>query len=679
MHPGMDPRRRVAILPRSMHEAPLSSAAPPRPSVRIGADDLSPERALESEWLETDGRGGFASGTVGLVPTRRYHGLLVAAPPGTARRHVFLAHLVESVRGESAALDSGALAAFELAPWPRWTWRVPGGAVVRELAFDRGAPTVLVRYSLAEGAAPLELCVRLRFACREADALTIENDVLDPEVRRSGDALEFRPYASLPPVSWRVDAPAGWRREPGWTRGLELAADRARGYGGREDQFTPGAVTVRLAAGRPVVLAASIVAPPADPGAAWRRQAARRAARPGGARGLQARLAAAADDFLYRAESGRRGVIAGYPWFGEWGRDTFLALPGLTLATGRPELCGQVLLGALPFLRDGLLPNVFGATPEESHYGSADAALWFARAVREYELAGAGRERVRADYLEALRAIAEATLAGTALGVGVDDAGLFRAGDPSLNPTWMDAVTSAGPVTPRHGSPVELAALWVSLLRQLVELEDGATRRSRWRLESERASTAFLERFCLPDGALADVWREGEVDRSVRPNMVLAASLELAPLSRAQRRAVVERARAELVTPYGLRTLAPGSEGYRGTYGGGPEERDGAYHQGTVWPWLVGAYVEASLRGGRSAAELEEELAPAFGALERELDGLGLNHVSEVFSGDPPHGAGGTIAQAWNTAELLRASALLEGARAGSGRRAAAREDRLEP
>ena len=324
-----------------------------------------------------------------------------------------------------------------------------------------------------------------------------------------------------------------------------------------------------------------------------------------------------------------------------------------------------MLTGALPHLKEGHLPNIYGPTDAESHYGSLDAALWFARAVLLYDRAGGDRGLLRGELGAALTEIAETWIAGTGLGVAVDEDGIVTAGSAELNPTWMDARTSEGPVTPRHGAPVEINALWYSLLAHLEELavDKTATRDAkRWRALRRRARKAFLARFWLEDeGYLADVWRpDGSSDASVRPNMVLAASLEASPLTRAQRGSIVERANAELLTPVGLRTLSPSDPHYAPRFEGGPDERDGAYHQGTVWPWLLGAWVEASLRAfGRSRA-VRDDLRAKLSGLEPELERAGLLHVSEVFDGDAPHRPGGTIAQAWNTAELLRAFSMLE-------------------
>ncbi len=640
---------------------------------RQTAHDAVTDPRLALEWLETDGCGGYASSTALLCHTRRQHGLLVAPIPGAATRYVLLSRFDEVLRDAGghahelsvarypalfAPRGDRALRGFELAPHPVATYEFGQARLVREVRTLRGRHAVLVRYFLEEAPGPHTLELRPLLPFREADALTIENDRAHLTATAIPAGVSFQPYTALPALSLTASREAPFEADPVWFRNLRFDADRARGYEGREDEPSPGVLRVTLAPGEDVIIAAATGESVADPRAAW-RDSLRRDAK------VRDRLERAADDFLYRTPDGRLGVIAGFPWFLEWGRDTFLALPGLTLARGRHAECAEVLTGALPFLKQGLLPNVFGVGALDSHYGSADAALWFARAVLLFERSGGNKGLVRRELRPALEAIAEAYFAGTELGVHVDQAGMLQAGGPDLNPTWMDAQTSGGPVTPRHGSPVEICALWCSLLAQLRELAASKAAKKTWGERSRAANATFQERFWVAsEKRLADVWRDGVQDLAVRPNMVLAASLELAPLTRTQRQAIVRCARAQLLTPRGLRTLAPTDPDYVARYAGGPEQRDAAYHQGSVWPWLLGPYVEATVRAYAPTRARLAELSLLLDGLAPELDRAGLNHVSEVFDGDQPHAPGGTIAQAWNAAEWLRARHLLEEARA---------------
>lgn len=637
------------------------------------------ERSLETEWLETNGLGDYASSSLLFCPTRRQHGLLVVRPEGSERRHVFLSRFEEEVHGSGVQLPLTTtgypdtwypaagehLEAFELAPHPRTHHRAGELEVTREVCMPRGRRAVLLRY-VANANAVLELRPFLPF--READSLTVENEDVHEEADVASHGVTFHPYDGMPALHISASAELEFVPRAYWYNDVDLPRDRERGYPAREDHFSPGLLRIPLVANEPVVVGASLEAPLEDPRLAWSNEKRRRTRRLGGLGigeepGPHERLLAAADDFLVSID-GRLGIDAGYPWFTEWGRDTFIALPGLTLARGDLKTCERILGESLEFLRDGLLPNVFGTSPTTSHYNSVDASLWFARAVLLYARAGGSAARVKRDYAPALLEIAERYWEGTGLDIRADEGGLLHAGSDELNVTWMDARTSAGPVTPRAGCAVEINALWYSLLKHVEELSSSKAdrpARKRWRERRLLAKRTFLGRFWLEkERYLADVWEEGRVDRSVRPNMVLAAALEYSPLVKAQRLGVVERARTELLTPRGLRTLSPKSEAYRPRYEKDPEERDGAYHQGTVWPWLFGFYVEAALRARGNARGVRDELRATWSAIAEELDQAGLNHVSEVFDGDEPRRPGGTMAQAWNTAELLRSHALLE-------------------
>ncbi|MCY2961000.1 MAG: glycogen debranching enzyme N-terminal domain-containing protein [Planctomycetota bacterium] len=665
------------------------------------------EDSLTQEWLETDGLGGAASSTVLLCPTRRYHALLMTPRPGTAKRHVWLSRYDDALvvggrelplsmaryRGVWAPHGHQALESFELAPFPRWTWLWGGVRVEREVLVPAGEACVLVRWRVSGAGEPVKLRLRPLLPFREADALTVENMALDARVERfevAGGGIACQPYGELPRISIAVSQPFEFTSEAVWYRGLEYTSDLQRGYPGHEDQFSPGAFEIVLADGADVVVQANLGAPLADPLARFERESRRRraaaeralarskpaqgelfqsaAAGRGDAAtaplGVRAALELSADAFLYRTETGRRGVIAGWPWFLEWGRDTYISLPGLLAARGRNAELGDALAGAIDFLRDGLLPNVFGATPAESHYGSVDASLWFARAVRLHEKAGAPTREIAARFLPALLEIATCYRDGTGLGIRGDEDGLLVAGSPKLNATWMDARIEGVPVTPRHGAPVEIEALWYFLLAYVEDLllHVGRTQDARaWRTHKERAALAFLDRFWMAsEERLADVWRVDEVERALRPNQVIAAALEWSPLSRAQRGLVAKSAAEVLLVPRGLRTLDPRDRAYVGRYAGNEHERDRAYHQGTAWPWLVGSFVEAWLRGVGDDANDRAFLRGVLDSFAPHLQEAGLMHVSEVFDGDAPHTPGGCFAQAWSTAEILRAYALLD-------------------
>ena len=684
-------------------DAGLEATKSVMPKARSHASPATPLRSVDAdastEWLLTDGRGGYACGTVGALATRRYHGLWIARCDASARRSMVVADLDERVgalgsvgqadgmshvmrahwRGADAPSLPYAEVRFSRRPLPSWRFDAEHGSFEREVALRREvdgvAAALLVRWRNL-GDAPIRLEVRPLLGWCDADHLITADESWDGAVQAQGASWGVRPTDALPTLWMTADGVAAFTEASTWYRGFHFEVDRLRGYDHCGDRWSPGVLELDLGPGQDAVVAFALGAPEPAPREAFAAERARSEALSAtvaeDARPLVARLELGAEDFFDRGVGERLGVLAGFPWFGEWGRDVFLALPGLTLARGRLDLAEEVLQGCLPFLKDGLLPNIYGRSVADSDYGSCDAALWFALAVMRYRDAGGDRRLLAERLVPALRSIAAAYERGTALGLEVGPDGLLRAGRADLNATWMDAQTESGPVTPRQGLPVEIQALYYALLAFLAEQDGGS---GAFEAQRDRCGEAFLAAFWLEqDGYLADRVHDGRPDRSVRPNMLVSAALPWSPLSREQRAGVVEKAAASLVTPCGLRTLAPDDPSYVAVYGGDVEARDGAYHQGTVWPWLAGFYVEAALQAADAACRsaVAEQLSSWLDALlATELDRAGLDHVSEVFDGDPPHRPGGTIAQAWNTGELLRAHALCRAATA-SGEQAEA-------
>jgi predicted glycogen debranching enzyme len=659
--------------------------------LRFDRDDCLPiERALTREWLLTDGIGGYASSSILLCHARRHHGLLAAIPAGHATRHLFLARFDESLHREQTsfsislaryrgAFSTGgqtSLQSFELLPFASFSYRIGRANILRQVLLVQGAPIVLSRYLVETGRRDIELRLRPLLPFRRADGLTGENLELDPRVARIARGIGCRPYASLPALHVTVGgADARFDPDPVWYRRIEYPTDLRRGEPGHEDQFSPGTFRLHVTPDEAIVVAATIDSPVDDPAALWQTESARQIASIQTVhQSTRDVLQFSSTAFVARAPlSNRLTVQAGFPWLGEWGRDTFVAAPGLLLRRDDPagvDACGEILAGALTFLRDGLLPDRFGRGPDDSGYGSIDTSLWFARAVRLWSLAGGSRDELHERFLPALRAIADGLAAGggaagRALGLVHDDGGLLSAGAPDVAPTWMQSRDDDGPVTPRHGCAVEVNALWAFLLKFLETLHgehgDAAGERE-WRRRRRRAAQAFLQRFWIDDERyLADVWRAGQQDRSLRPNMVIAAALEWSPLTRGKRTDVVRHAEAELLTPRGLRSLDPADPRYLGRHEGPPADRERALHRGTVWPWLCGFYCEASLRAYGAGRKHVRGLRALLDGFADHLREHGLLHVSQVFDGDPPHRPGGTIAQAWSCGELLRAYRMLDG------------------
>ncbi len=635
------------------------------------------ETALACEWIEADGIGGYAASTPHLCPTRRQHGLLVAPAGADGRRHLFLSRYEETleVDGHRFPLSLGrypdlfsphghlAMERFSPRPFPVATYRIGGATLTREILRLRGAPTVLVRWTLS--GAPRGATLRLRplLPFRDADALTHENGALSPRSERVGRLLRLRPYPELPPISFTVGG-GGWRfdSDPTWYRRIELQADLARGYEGHEDTFSPGSILAELAPDRGLVVAASIAEPPVDPAAEFDAEAASRraadvaASAAGALRGV---LAAGADRYLVRRADGTVGAIAGFPWYSERARDDAIALPGLLLSLGRAD---DLLDSAIALLAragdDPLAP---------------DASLWAALASRRAELAGASSAHVRGALLEALVDVSKAFVTGRIPGVTPDDAGLLRLDASGPPRTWMDAALEGRSTAPRGAYPVEVEALWIFLEAYLGELHARADHASDARSHRERArkaGAAFHDRFWMPGPRhLADTWGDMGPDATIRPNMVIAAALEWSPLSRAERRDVVSCAEGALLTPVGLRTLAPAHPAYAPRAEGSIADRERAACQGPVRPWLLGPFVEASLRAFGHARSVRTRLLSILDGLAPAVRTGGLGHLPELFDGDPPHRPGGAFAFAPSDGEVLRAYALLDSKSPGrSGR-----------
>jgi len=660
------------------------------------------DRSPTAEWLETDGLGGFASGTAGLIRTRRYHALLLASADPPGRRYVLvngLEVLVATPAGtvplsshvyapQDRALPSVVhpdgmrfIKRFDPEPWPTWQFVLPDGtAIEQSIAAVHGRPIVPIAWRLLSPRPRVWLSVRPLLSGRDLHALHHENPAFRFDDERIGQAVVWRPYPGVPAIG--AFANGDYTREPLWYRNFLYEEERARGLDHLEDLAAPGRFTFPLSRGT-----ATLIFSADTPGLAGDRETpALAAAGPLAAlRGLRSRerrrrarfasrLHRSADAYLVRRGKGT-SLIAGYPWFSDWGRDTFVALRGLALATGRLDEARAILLTWAGFLRDGLLPNRFPETPlERETQGSVDAPLWFIVAAHDWlQAMRAARRRVtrtdEATLQSAIETILTAYLDGTHHGIHCDTDGLLAAGVPGQALTWMDARVQGIAVTPRIGKPVEIQALWINALR-IASGDAGAGAATgapalRPRLEATlaRARDAFARRFwneaggCLHD--VVDVDHEtGRDDATFRPNQILAVGgLPFAALEGPRARAVVEAVESRLLTPLGLRTLDPADPAYRPRYTGGPEARDRAYHQGTAWPWLLGPFVEAWVRVHGDGVEVRREARRRFlEPLAQHLEQGGLEHLPEIADGAPPHTPRGCPFQAWSVGEALRLS-----------------------
>ncbi len=694
------------------------------PFVRFGravCGDLA--AALRREWLVTNGLGGYASGTIAGVNTRRYHGLLVAALAPPVERTALVAGLVgwAAHGGKRFPLATQEYADGTIDPHgyqyvesfhldgtlPVWTFALDDALLERRVWMAYGSNTTYVSYHVVRADGPLDLTLSPLVTYHDYHALSSGHG-WQPRLAQEPHGVVVNAFEGAVPYHLLADG-GTFSLGGDWWWNFHYRAETARGLDDRGDLFNPGIFTVTLEPGErwtlvlttepnvdlDAVRAAPGALPPALVAERARQAALLEQADVTGAHPLVQQLALAADQFVVErwgastpapapergtprevpgspSGSGRavgKTIVAGYHWFNDWGRDTMIALPGLTLATGRPADGATILRAFAPYVKDGLLPNNFpDRAGVEPAYNTADAALWYVLAVRAHYLA-TGDEALLDDLLPVLRSIAGHYSGGTRYGIGVDPAdGLLRAGEPGLQLTWMDVKVGDWVVTPRIGKAVELNALWYNVLRTLAAFlgpADGRPARdagaaASYAAQAERTRAAFRRRFIQPGARyLADVvdTPRGD-DLSVRPNQVFAVSLPYPLLEGAEAAAVVDAVGETLLTSYGLRSLSPSDPGYHGDYGGSPAERDAAYHEGTVWAWLAAPYTEAYYRVHGDAAAARALLAP----FEDHLRDAGLGTISEIFAGDPPHAPHGCIAQAWSVAEVLRVWRALDGA-----------------
>ena len=628
------------------------------------------------EWLVTNGLGGFASGAVAGLLTRRYHGLLVAALTPPLGRTLLVAKLDETAtydgrayplfanRWAGGAVDPKGfvhLDRFHLeGTTPVWTYALAEALLEKRIWMQQGANTTYVRYDLRRAAAPLSLSLKALVNYRDYHGSTHASD-WSMQIDPVDHGLRVTAFEGAAPVYLLSDNAEVVPRHA-WHRDFFLSVEAYRGLDAQEDHLHAGTFTGVLQPGATLTVVVSTEpAPDLDGVAAYAERRAHEQALLAASALAEApsaiqQLVLAADQFVVSratpvVEDGR-SVIAGYPWFGDWGRDTMIALPGLTLATGRPDIAERVLRTFAHFVDQGMLPNRFPDAAEAPEYNTVDATLWFVEALRAYHEATGNIDLLR-DLFPILQDIIGWHRRGTRYHIHVDpDDGLLYAGEPGIQLTWMDARVGDWVVTPRIGKPVEVNALWHHALRCMVAFARSLDLRAEdYDALAGRVQASFDRFWNAERGSCYDVLDtpEGD-DASLRPNQLFAVSLSNSPLSAARRKAVVDRCARHLLTPHGLRSLAPDDPTYVGVYGGMPHERDGAYHQGTVWGWLIGPFVEAHLRVYQDPDTARSFLRP----LLRHLSDHNVGSLSEIFDGDAPHTPRGAVAQAWSVAEVLR-------------------------
>jgi predicted glycogen debranching enzyme len=635
---------------------------------------------LPREWLETNGLGGFASSTVIGLNTRRYHGLLTASTTPPTGRVLLLSKLEETVvvdgqRYEIAANQyPGAvypqgyqyLKEFRLDPFPVFIYRVAGLEIEKRIFMVHGENTTVVEYEVRaiDNSAKPKCVLELRplIAFRDYHSTTHQNDALNPALETREGLVSMQPYPSLPHLFFAHNA-QDLVTEGKWFLNFEYRVERERGLDFEEDLFHPFTLRFDLTKRRGATVIASTEPHAADSAPVLRESERQRReaiveAAPGD-QPLVVSLTAAADQFIVE-RGALKTIVAGYHWFTDWGRDTMIALPGLTLVTGRYNVARQILEAYSEHLDQGLLPNRFPDAGETPEYNTADATLWFIEAIRAFLHYSGDEAFVRERLYPKLKDIIDWHVRGTRYGIHVDSDGLLACGEPGVQLTWMDAKVGEYVVTPRTGKPVEIQALWYNALRIM---EDFARRFGDPSSETlfaglaDEAKEAFNARFWNPSaGCLYDVVENGHSDGSMRPNQIFAVSLPYSMLPPEKASAVVQAVQNELLTPMGLRTLSRHDPRYRAHYDGGVTERDTAYHLGTVWPWLMGPFITAYMSVNQRSETARQQAESWLSGFSGHLTTTGLGQICEIADAEYPYTPRGCIAQAWSVAEILRAA-----------------------
>lgn len=640
------------------------------------------------EWLETNGIGGYASGTISGINTRRYHGLLVAALTPPTGRAVLLAKFEETVIVNNKAFELSAnqypntiypigysfLKSFRLDPFPVWTYQISDESVgtfeiEKSVFMLHGENTVIVEYKFkqykpkAQSPKPkVELEVRPLVAFRDYHYLGVAQDEFDTNYQTADEVVSIKPLANYPALNFSF-AKGECEKTGFWYRHFEYLRERERGFDFSENLFQPFALKFDAQDAQTISLIISTEPNHSAAGATElrSREIERRASvvrQAGFNSDFLQQLAAAADQFVVSRANGK-SIIAGYPWFSDWGRDTMIALPGLTLATNRPEIAKSILLEFSNYISEGMLPNRFPDVGEKPEYNTVDATLWYFEAIRAYVEKTGDNDFVRQHLYEKLVEIINWHLRGTRDNIHVDTDGLLCAGNEQTQLTWMDAKSGDRVFTPRDGKAVEIQALWYNALRIMETLAEKFADKigaEQYRAMADLAQISFTQTFWNENQECLFDCINGKRDAAVRPNQIFAVSLKYRMLPQEKARKIVRKVEAELLTPVGLRTLSPHDPNYQGRYQGNGFERDSAYHQGTVWAWLAGAFFAAYAQTFADEPETPAKLKSWLVNYQTQLQTAGIGSISEIFDGDAPHTPRGCIAQAWSVAEILRAA-----------------------
>ena len=634
------------------------------------------EYSLTRELLRSNRAGSYASTTIIGCNTRKYHGLLVAPQPQLdGGMHVLLSLLDESIIQQGQEFNLAIhkykgekynpkghkyVTDFTIDPNPIITYKVGGVILTKEMLFVGNSDSMIIKYTLVDAHSPTQLRFRPFLAYRNIHSLSKANNDVERKYDAIPNGIKVRMYLGYPHLHLQFSKENEYLHAPDWYFDFDYMREKARGYESLEDLFTPGSFEMPINVGESIYFMASLdEEDPKTFARVFAQELKKRVARDSFEHCLQN----AAEQFIVKRGK-KFEIVAGFPWFGRVARDTFISLPGLTLVQGDFKTFKSIIDSSLLEMKGPLFPN--SGTGLKLEYNSVDAPLWLFWTLQQY-IKYSGDKNVWKNYGEYLKLILNSFREGTSYNIHILDNGLLYAGVTGSAVTWMDAVVDGKPVTPRIGLAVEVNALWYNAICFALELAESAGEKdfvNEWKPIAERIPAAFTDTFWFKaKNYLYDYVHGDFSDKSVRPNQIFAASLPYSPINDDIRKGVLDRVQSELLTPRGLRTLAPKNPAYKPEYTGGPTERDLAYHQGSVFPWLFGHFAEAWLL-------LYEEsgisyITKLYKGFEEVITEHGIGTISELYDGDIPYRPSGAISQAWSVSELLRVGNILESMKSG--------------
>ena len=626
--------------------------------------------SLSKEFIRSNRAGSFSGSTIINCNTRKYHGLLICPMDQIdGENHVLISAIDETiiqhdkefhlaVRKYPGIMHPGHkyIRDFSTDPIPSITYRVGGVVLQKEMLLAGEEEQVLLRYTLIDAHSPTIIRLHPFLAFRNIHKLNKANLSVNTKYYEVKNGLKTKMYGEYPYLFMQTSKKTDYVHAPDWFYNIEYSEEEKRGYESTEDLFVPGYFEFPLKKGESIIVSGSLKE--VEPNGLKRKftsEINKRIPRDN----FENCLINSAQQFIVRRNK-KTEIKSGFPWFGSWSRDTFISLPGLTLSIGDTKTAKEILDTSLKGLKNGLFKN--NGNHINSGYNSVDAPLWYIWALQQYTISTCEHKAVWKDYGNKVKSILDSYQKGTEYNISMQENGLIYAGQKGYALTWMDACVNEVPITPRIGYNVEINALWYNAIVFALEIAEKAEDQkfiSKWNKFPNLIKSSFIEMFWSNEKKyLADYVDENEKYWHVRPNQVFAASLPYSMLNIDQCKMVLDVVQSELLTPKGLRSLSPKSVMYIGVYEGNQEERDKAYHQGTVWPWLIGHYCEAYLKVHKNSGL--QHVKDLYNGFEEEITNAGIGTISEIFDGDPPHEAKGAISQAWSIAELLRVKTLID-------------------